>query len=185
MNRRSGLMTLKLRSMHTLPMLLMVSLTMVGGCASDGAILDPPEPAPAAFVFENLTSSPARVSVELKRPLSSSSDEVSKPALSENLRAQAPWRLLKFEDIELNPDRAGFTIVVPPGHSVRLSGLESYAGNNLRGLHFFPISTITVSDDETQTSVRLEGPEALLAFKRWSENLYVFTAYEVRIEKGT
>jgi len=69
---------------------------------------------------------------------------------------------------------------VPAGQSARLFSLGNYPGHSLRGLYVFPLASITVEDavHPEWASVTVCDAEALLAFERWNDSLYVFRAIQ-------
>jgi hypothetical protein len=125
------------------------------------------------FVFFNATSA----TTELSYTFIDAIPDSRLPQLSD--KPKGPWQPVASSGYVVSSDRRSITVQVPPRSALKLFSIADYPGNDLRGLHVFPLSALTVANRETNTSVAVQSERALLAFQRWSDQLYVFPAYEV------
>lgn len=165
-----------------------ISLAVVGLTAAKqtqvGALTVWTGPHRALFAFRNLTDTPIDLTYTLRNPLPSSTTDRMAPAITSRSDTLDGWRTLSTSKFSTNDDRTEVSLTVPAGGSARIAALPSYPGHNLPGLEVFPILKLRISDDQTERSISLDGPRALLAFKRIGKVHYALTVYGLRVTEG-
>lgn len=135
---------------------------------------DIPSKKDSYFVFENRGGYATLVSYTLK--VKQEWPALTAPALAKSPRGGGGWRELKPDEYTLSADGRTRTVAVKVGESLRVAVIKRYPGHGLRGLWMFPVESIQLADAESERAVKLSlaSCEALLAFERWDDGLFVF-----------